>query len=333
MVNTLPCIALVALGGTIASVPTESGGAVPTLDAAALVKAVPGLEAIAEVKVFSFRQMPGAHLAIADLIELAEFIRSLRRDGIDGVIITQGTDTIEETAFALDLQISGLMPVIVTGAMRGPNEPGADGPANILGAARVAVNKKAADAGVLVVMGDTVHSARWVRKLHTTKPSAFSSPMTGPVGWITEGAATIIWQPCSGAILQNLDPENAPSVALIPTWLGDDGRLVKLASEAGYGGLVIQALGGGHVNPAVADAIGNAAAHMPVIFASRTGSGEILRKTYGFVGSERDLIARGAVPAGSLDSVKARLLLELLLSRVGHTPTEAIVDFQSFTAA
>jgi L-asparaginase len=133
--------------------------------------------------------------------------------------------------------------------------------------------------------------------------------------------------------LQNLNPAKAPSVALLSTWLGDDGRLIKMAAGAGYGALIVQALGGGHVNAAVADAMGAAAAHMPVVFTSRTGSGETLRKTYGFVGSEQDLIARGAIPAGSLEGVKARLLFELLLSRTGQSTAAAVSDFERFAAA
>jgi L-asparaginase len=333
IVPQLPRVILVALGGTIASVPDGSGGAVPTIDAEALAAGIPVLRNIAVLECLSFRKVPGAHLAIADLVELAALARKLAMEGVDAMVITQGTDTIEETAFALNLLAGDALPIIVTGAMRGPTEPGTDGPANLLGAVRVAASGVTTGLGVVVLMDDVLHGARWVRKMHTTRPSAFCSPMTGPVGWITEDRVSVAWRPSIFPQLGEVALSDGNEVALLSTWLGDDGRLIDHAVDAGYAALVIQATGGGHVNPLVAAAIGRATRRLPVVFASRAGSGEILRKTYGFPGSETDLLLRGAIAAGALDAVKARLLLELLLLRTGHSVADAIRDFNLFASS
>ena len=323
----LPRIALITLGGTIASVPGQSGGAVPSLDAEALAGSVPGIEALATIALHPFRKLPGAHLTTADLIELAGMAGRQAMDGVQGIVISQGTDTIEETAFALDWLIDDGIPIVVTGAMRGPTEPGADGPANLLGAVRVAASGESAGAGVVVLMDDTIHAARWVCKMHSSRPSAFSSPMTGPIGWVSEDRVTIALRPANRIRLEGVSAEPTPRVALLSSWLGDDGALILAAKDAGYDAMVVQGAGGGHVNQAVAEAIGTAAKAMPVVFASRVGSGEMLTKTYGFAGSEMDLIERGAIPAGPFSGTKARLLLDLLLRRAG-TVSDAAFEFR-----
>lgn len=321
-------IVIFGLGGTIASIPGAGGGAAPALGAEEIVKAVPELAALASIECSAFRKLPGAHLKVEDLIALAAAIEQAHRSGARGVVVMQGTDTIEETAFALDLLVGTTGAVVVTGAMRNPTLPGADGPANILAAATVAASGAFNDVGTVVVLNDTVHAAGWVRKSHSSAPSAFESPMTGPMGWVAEGRACRAWVPQrgSGIALDSLGSD-AANVGLLSTWLGDDGRLVTAAAAAGYSGLVIAALGGGHTSVEVADALAEAAQRMPVVLASRTGAGEVLRRTYGFAGSEMDLIQRGAIPAGALDGVKARLLLALLLSRSDGGPAQAARDF------
>jgi L-asparaginase len=333
IVSPLPRVILLTLGGTIASLPDRSGGAVPAIDAEALAAGIPALREAADLVCLSFRKVPGAHIEVADLVELAALAHKLASEGTSAMVVTQGTDTIEETAFALDLMAGNALPIIVTGAMRGPTEPGTDGPANLIGAVRVAASGATLGLGVVVLMDDVLHSARWVRKMHTTRPSAFCSAMTGPLGWITEDRVSVAWRPPNFPKCGEVTTGSGKKVALLSTWLGDDGRLIDHAVEVGYAGLVVQATGGGHVNPSVAAAIGRAAQRLPVVFASRAGAGEILRKTYGFPGSETDLLLRGAIPAGPLDAVKARLLLELLLLRTGHSVADGIRDFNLFASA
>lgn len=306
-------VRVLALGGTIAMTGDGPGGVTPTLTGELLVAAVPALAKVAEVSASTFRQMPGAHLGFADLEALAEALAADANGGkSDGFVITQGTDTIEETAFALDRLLDLKQPVIVTGAMRNPTLAGADGPANILAAVAVAASRAARGQGVLVVLNDEIHAARFVRKVHSTSPAAFASPSAGPLGWVSEGHPHLVAGVRKVAPLAMRSPTDAP-VALIRLALGDDGRLIDAAREAGYRGLVVEGMGGGHATPAMADALERAAAAMPVVLVSRTGAGAALTRTYGFTGGEIDLQKRGILTAGWLDGLKARILLTLAL--------------------
>ena len=307
-------VTIFSLGGTIAMAPGMSGGAVPAMDAEALCAAVPGLARLATVSARNFRELPGTHLSLDDLVELARAIEAARDGGAAGVVVTQGTDTMEETAFVLDTVLDPGFPVAVTGAMRHPGQPGADGPANLLAATAVAASIDAAGIGTVVVMNDEIHAGALVQKTHATRPSAFSSPGAGPIGFITEGTPRIIAMPRARARLALADiGGGGATVALITIGLGDDGSLARLAGEGGYDGFVVDAMGAGHVPEAVADAVAEIAGRLPVVLASRTGAGAVLAATYGFKGSESDLTARGLIRAGWLPGTKARLLLTLCL--------------------
>lgn len=321
----LPKVSVLSLGGTISSVNTGGPGVRPSLTGEALVEAVPGLSEVAEVSAASVRQVPGWQLTVEDLIEVSEEATRAIDEGATGVVVTQGTDSIEETAFALDLLIDRDAPVVVTGAMRNPTLPGADGPANLLAAVTVAADGAARGLGALVVMNDEVHAARFVRKTHTQSPAAFRSPLAGPLGWISEGRASIVARPMGR---RHVRPRGggAEDVALLATFPGDDGRLVGAVGERGYSGLVVEALGGGHVPPPMVEPLAALAERMPVVLASRTGSGEVLRGTYDPPGSEMDLTGRSLIPAGMLDGPKARLFLALLL-RSGASRAEIVEAF------
>jgi L-asparaginase len=307
-------VTIFTLGGTIAMAPGEDGGAVPALDAEALCAAVPELARVATVSAVNFRELPGAHLTLDDLLALARAIEAASDGGAVGAVVTQGTDTMEETAFVLDTVRDPRFPVALTGAMRHPDQPGADGPANLLAATAVAASTEAAGIGTVVVMGDEIHAGALVQKTHATRPSAFSSPGAGPIGFVSEGTPRILAMPRTRARVALADVGGGnPSVALITIGLGDDGSLVRLAGKGGYGGLVVDAMGAGHVPEAVADALTEIAGRLPVVLASRTGGGAVLAATYGFKGSESDLAARGLIRAGWLPGIKARLLLMLCL--------------------
>ncbi|MBA2692378.1 MAG: asparaginase [Rubrobacter sp.] len=306
-----PEITVLSLGGTISS--TGEGGVKPTLTGEDLVSDIPEIADVAEVEASSFRQSPSGELTLDDLIELAGEIEDSFDSGSSGAVITQGTDTIEETSFVLDLLVNRDEPIIVTGAMRNPTLPGADGPANLLAAVEVASSESARGLGTVVVFNDEIHAARFVRKTHTQSPATFRSEAAGPIGGISEGNVRIAARPVGR---RNIRPsrggEDRP-VALFTAALGDDGRMLPELPRLGYVGLVVEAMGGGHVPEAMVGRLEKLAETMPVVLASRTGSGDVLEKTYGFPGSEMDLLGRGLVPAGMLDGLKARLLLSLLL--------------------
>jgi L-asparaginase len=309
----LPKVAVFSMGGTISSTDSRGKGVEPTLTSEALVGDVPQIAQVAKVSAVSLRQAASGELTVQDLVELASRIERSADEGSNGVVITQGTDTIEETAFVLDLLVDREIPVVVTGAMRNPTLPGADGPANLLAAIQVAASHVAKGIGTTVVFTDEIHAARFVRKTHTSSLATFRSEPVGPVGWISEGRPTIALRPVPRRRIRLPKEFSRRSVALLTIPLGDDGRLLKAIEQNGYDGLVIEAMGGGHVPSVTVGVLAELATRMPVVLASRTGTGEVLRSTYGFAGSEIDLIERGLIPAGSLDGLKGRLLLTLLL--------------------
>jgi L-asparaginase len=312
--SALPRIAVFSLGGTIASTASGGGGVAPQLDAADLVAAVPQLGTVAEVETVAFRQLPGASLSLDDAVELAAAIHDRVAAGAAGAVVTQGTDTIEEMAFALDLLVDETAPVVVTGAMRNPTLPGADGPANVLAAVQVAVAPQAADNGSRVELNVVIHASRFVRKTNTANPAAFGSPAAGRLGWVVENRPRLALRAPSFSRIGTRASTPVPPVALVTMALGDDGRLLEHVASSGYAGLVVEGFGGGHVQARAVPALHELAQRIPVVLASRTGAGQVLRDPYGFTGSERDLLGAGLVPAGYLDGTKARILLSLLLA-------------------
>ena len=319
----LPVVSVLGLGGTIAmassgasgeaSQDSSTPGVQPVLEAGALVAALPRLREVARVRARSLRVVPSASLGFADVLGCLEAARVEAADTAAGVVVTQGTDTLEECAYLLDLLWDRDEPLVITGAMRHPEQPGADGPANLLAAVTVAVARSARGRGVLVVMDDDVHSARHVTKRHSSSTGAFVSVDTGPVGRVHEGTAVFLSALPRQAPLPQPVPGADPRVALLEATLGDDGELLRLVAQDGFDGVVVAAFGVGHVATATAELIGDLTGRVPVILASRTGAGGTSRSTYGFIGSERDLLARGMISAGFLDPRKARILLWALL--------------------
>jgi L-asparaginase len=309
-----PTVAVYTLGGTIAMLRTPDGGVAPALSAADLLAAVPGLDDIAvELQVRDVANKPGASLSFADLFHMADTISDALNEGCIGAVVTQGTDTIEETAYLLDLLIYSDAPVVVTGAMRNPAIAGPDGPANILAAIRVAASTAARGLGSLVVMNDQIHAARWVQKSHTTSPAAFISPSHGPIGHVIEDRVDIPVSIRHRSPLVTPGRDRHVRVGLVTMTLGEDGTLIKAICEH-VDGLVVGGFGVGHVPADAVTTLAKLAGRMPVVLASRTGAGPVHHGTYGFPGSERDLLNRGLVSAGYLPPVKARLLLHLLLA-------------------
>jgi L-asparaginase len=177
-------VRILTTGGTIASLPdSQGGGKRPALSGDELVAGVPGLEAIAEVSVDEVASESSWNLTPGDMLAVARRAgQALDEPDVDGVVVTHGTDTLEETAFLCDLTVSSDGPVVVVGAMRSSDEASADGPRNLLNAVRVASAPAARGAGAVVAMNDEVHAARWVRKLDTALASAFGSPRRGAIG-------------------------------------------------------------------------------------------------------------------------------------------------------
>jgi L-asparaginase len=307
-------VAVFALGGTIASSADPDGAAIVGLSGDDLLNTVPGVGAVADVEVFTVAMMPSGDLRLHHLFELRDEVARAIEAGAQGVVVTQGTDTLEETAYAFELLTSFDEPVVFTAAMRSSDALSPDGPANLMAAVRVAACADARGCGVLVVLNDEIHGATDVRKMHMSSTAAFVSPLVGPVGYLSEGRVRVLRKP-AGRVTIDVSRDAEPArVALVTIGFDDGGALIGALTELGYDGLVIAAFGGGHVPSWMVPAIERVAAQIPTILASRTAGGELLRHSYGYAGSETDLLARGLISAVALSATKARILLLLLLS-------------------
>jgi L-asparaginase len=306
--NKKPVIQVFALGGTIAMTPGASAGVIPSLTARDLISAVPGLEDLADLHAETLVQKGSANLTmplIADIMDRASACDA------DAVVVTQGTDSMEETAFLASLMNQSDKPVVFTGAMRTPNQPGADGPANLYDSVLAATDSRLR--GVALMMNGELHDPWRVAKEHTSSLQAFQSEQ-GPMATVAEGQ--LHWRkdcPVRDVSLSGVK-EFAP-VALVSAVIDDDGRMLDMVAEAGYQGLVIEAFGAGHLSEVWADKAEALAKVMPVVLSTRARGGKIFERSYGYRGAEIDLLSRGLVPAGWLRARKARLLLSGLLGQ------------------
>jgi L-asparaginase len=299
-------VSVLAAGGTIAMSGDPGAPAAPELDADALIAAVPALAGVPDLRARTIDRRPSSHLSPADALAIARQA-AMEADAGRGVVVTHGTDTLEEVALLCDLLYAGDAPIVFTGALRPASAPGADGPANLLDAVTVAGARSAAGLGVLVAFAGEVHAARAVRKVDSVAPTAFASYRLGPVGRVQEGRAWI------GRRLDRFPPvpvaEVDATVFIVSAGLGTDGALVDAALEAGADGLVAVTLGAGHTPPPMLAALRRAAARVPVVATVRPERGAILRSTYGFEGAEGDLRAAPIVCAGALSPAGARIKL------------------------
>lgn len=301
------------VGGTIV-MDSSSRQGVEIRDAAgALAAQLPADVRTSVADVSVFREVPSAYLDLQDVIELGEDVATLLDQGGQGVVIVQGTDTLEEVAFALALLDLPSGAVVLTGAMRNPMMPSADGAANLRAAVAVAADDFTAATGPVVVLNDEIHSAWFVQKTSSSSLSAFRSPEVGPLGRVVEGSAR--WRTVPAILARRRLQPRGPvaNVPIVKLGLGERCTLVDAAVEHGVDGLVVEAYGAGHVSTEVAECLERASRHMPVVLCSRTGASGVLTSTYGFVGAEADLLGRGLIPSLYLDSLKARILLTLHL--------------------
>lgn len=318
-----------SLGGTIAT-SWQGGRGSSAVGASAedLVGLLAGTVDDIHVDPRTFRTCPSGDLSSSDIIELAQAIGAAFLQGADGVVVTQGTNTLEETAFLLDRLVPQERPVVVTGAMRPTGAPGADGPANLVAALRVATSPLAVGLGTLVAFNDEVHAARFVAKTHSVSTAAFRSVNVGPLGWVVEGRVRIPLVPRHRAPVIRL-PEGLsalPPVGLVRLTFEDNAFLLKSVGRGNLAGLVVEVFGPGHASALTIGPLRELAAAMPVVFVSRTGAGEIFQSTSNLPGSERELLEAGLVWGGCLNGLKARLLLSLLLG-AGHNRQQVVDSF------
>lgn len=311
---TLPKLSIGALGGTVSMQAKSAGeGVTPALTGEAMLASLPQLAELAAIHVETLCLLPSASLDFEQLLSVLRWAKAQVEQGATGVVLTQGTDTLEESAYFLDLLWDLDAPLVMTGAMRSASQVGADGPANLMAAIKVALDENSCRRGVQVVMNDQVHAAAWVRKSDALALDAFTSPLFGLVGVMVEGRVRYLGGPPAERMTLSYPGKTHHRVAVLEAVLGADTQLLEQIVGLGYEGLVIAGFGAGHVSAEWAESIGRIAEELPVVIASRTSSGTTAQYSYGFVGGEMDLQGRGAVMAGFLCPRKSRILLWLLI--------------------
>lgn len=305
---------IITTGGTIASrIDPVTGGAVPAVSASELVALSPSLRRHAEeIRVTDFGLLQSWNIGPDVMTRIAVAVReALRDDAVAGAVVTHGTDTMEETAFALDLLLGGAKPVVITGAMRNASDPGFDGPRNLVAAVRVATHPDARGRGVLLVMNEEVHAARFVTKTHTTALDTFASPETGAIGLIDDRGVWFRSRPDPWPRLSTTRAET--NVHLVKMAAGADACLLRALVDAPVAGVVLEGSGAGNVADAWHGPVSAlVAAGVPVVLVSRCGRGRIV-PVYGGPGGGRTLHEMGVIDGGWLSGPKARVALCLAL--------------------
>ncbi len=315
----LPTVALVFTGGTISMKPDATGGAVPALSGADILTLVPELAGVAALRVVEFGKFPGPHMTPERMLSLVRTIRELLTDPtVAGVVVTHGTDAMEETAYLADLLIDTDRPVVFTGAMRTSADLGWDGPTNLFNAVRVAIDPAARGLGVVIGFGGELFAASEASKRHTERTSAFGSDNFGPLGAIEGGTVVIYRRPLHRTHLPVEQLE--ANVDLIKCYAGMDGRFIRCAVESGAKGLVVEGMGRGNVPvPAYHALVHAMAGGLPVVLVSRCIRGRTL-PTYGYEGGGRQLQSAGAMLVSFLNGPKARIKL---MAALGSTTDPA----------
>lgn len=308
-------VAVVFTGGTIAMEPdVVAGGAVPTLDGRAILARVPGLDEIAEVEAIDWGLVPASHLRIGQLLEIGRLLADVgSRPDIDGLVVVQGTDTIEESAFAFDLLLDPHKPVVVTGAMRNAAEPDYDGPRNLADAVRCAVSLELRGAGTLVVLNGSILEAETAVKTDTSALDTFRARDGDSVGEVGADGVRVTRQPTSRARLPELPPTVSEDVHLITAVTGMDGSLVRLLRGSPPQGLVVAATGAGNTHPDLLDAARELMGEGTVVcLTSRCWTGRVA-PAYAFPGGGAQWQRAGAL-LSALSGPKCRIALALGLA-------------------
>jgi L-asparaginase len=309
----VPLVTVLATGGTIASRSGDSGGATAQ-DAGADLAA--GLDRLldVEVRVRDVFRVGSYRMTLDRVHELARAVAAeLADDRVDGVVVTHGTDTAEETAYFLELFHDDPRPVVVTGAQRAADAPDSDGPRNLADAVTASAASATRGLGVLIGFGGQLFPAQGTRKAHTLAADTFTNPAGGPLGWVHGRDVGVVTRPVRGQALDldAFDPTGV-RVDVVPTYPDADATALRACVDAGARGIVLEATGAGNANPAICAAVAEVVtAGVVVVTSTRVAAGPVAA-IYGDGGGV-DLLAAGAVPSGLLRPSQARILLGALL--------------------
>ena len=321
-------IAVIFTGGTISmTINADTKAATPSLSSGDIISLVKHIQDFAEVELIDFSAIPGPHMTPAKMMDLKKIVeKQCERPDIFGVVITHGTDNLEETAYLLDLTVDTEKPIVVTGSMRNASELGYDGPSNLASAILTAISDESVGRGVLVVLNDEINAAREVTKTHTMSLDTFKSLEFGPLG-IVDSNNVIYYRKQTFAKNLILVDQLEADVELIKVVSGMDSRMVNFLVNTGVKGLVIEGMGRGNVPPALMDGIKNAVASgIPVVLVSRNPLGRIM-PSYGYLGGGHDLANAGVIMARNLNGQKARIALMLALAKTDD-PSEIRAIFE-----
>ena len=307
-------IAIIFNGGTISmKIDEKIKAAVPSLSAEEIMSMIPGVEEYAEIEAYTFSSMPSPHMTLETMLKLSKFTTELvEREDIDGVVITHGTDTLEETAYLLDLTVRTKKPVVVTGAMRSGSELGYDGPFNLATSICTAISDEAVGRGVLVCFNGELNSASEVTKANSMALNAFRTPNFGPIG-IVDNDNVIFYRDANYSEKYDVS-EIKKQVALIKCVVDMDSSYIDYLIEKGCGGIVIEALGRGNVPPKMVEGIKKAIElEIPVVVVSRCFEGRVF-ESYGYEGGGKQLKNLGVIFGDTLPGQKARIKLILAIN-------------------
>lgn len=306
-------IIIIFTGGTISMKKDEnSNAAVPAMSGKDILKLTPSINLAADIHFLDFGMMPGPHMTPEKMLELSRIISNkVEIEGYDGVVVTHGTDSLEETAYLVDLTYNGSKPVIFVGSMRNSSELGWDGPPNLIDAVYTAISDEARDRGVMVVMSGEVHSASQVTKTNTHTLDTFKSKDFGPIGFVDNNKVYFYYNYTKN---QYIAADKIDSnVDLIKCGCGMDDRLLKFCVDSGTHGIVIEGMGRGNIPPKMVSGVEYALnKDIPVVLVSRCLMGRVL-DDYGYEGAGRELTERGVILGDNLPGQKARIKLMVAL--------------------
>src|SRR5690606_12733269 len=303
-----PTVQFIATGGTIAmKIDPVKKAPVPAISGDDLLATVPEVAEFARIKVNNLSNVPSDYMDPPRWVELSKAVNAaLEQPGVSGVIVSHGTDTLEETAFWLDLTVESDKPVILIGAQRNASSSDFDGPRNLLNAVRIAVDEQAKGKGAMLAMNNQINAARYVTKTHTANVETFQSGDYGLIGEVYDDKVIIDRNPLRRQHIP-ITTEDMPRVDIVAMYGGADDLLLR------------SAVGMGYVNAAMFEGIKySSSKDVPVVISTRVPNGRVMAN-YGFQGGGKTLADAGAIMAGDLSPQKARILLMLLLQQGAKT--------------
>ncbi|MFN4111123.1 MAG: asparaginase [Ignavibacteria bacterium] len=316
-----PKVALIFTGGTISMrIDENTGGAVPYLSGKELIELVPSLRDLAQIEIFDFGKYPGPHMTLDLMMQLKDIVKKiLDREDINGVVITHGTDTLEETAYLLDLTINSTKPVVLTGSMKNSSEPDWDGEKNLIDSITVALSNNCTDLGVLVCMNSEINAASEVSKIYSDEIESFKSLDFGSLGFVSKNRVIINRLPRKREYIPSNKIEKDIDIILVHADMSD--KFFRFSADTGSKGVVVEALGVGNVPPKAYDGIKYLREKgIPVVLTSRCPAGDTM-DIYGYYGAGKWLKKIGVIFANHLNGQKAKIKLGLLLG-MGCTEEE-----------